>query len=220
MLYESRWLQPWFKYQLVSIQIATNTPCVFTEVTSISVLVGAYFLLRKRQLISVLIKSDRCFKVKRTVQWNLCNPTPEFSDILWYPTKMYGAKVFLLTKIKPEYSDSIPNHAIHNRHLSLEGDVDDYFVHEECHAICMQFKTIYSSSSFWAVVDGPLQGKIVRSHIHLNIAHKLNTARHKTLSYKIPCLQTCCSNRECYWDTAHVTLIDNQSICKTSRGRL
>ena len=108
-LYESRWLQPWFKYQLVSIQIATNTPCVFTEVTSISVLVGAYFLLRKRQLIGVLIKSDCCFKVKRTVQWNLCNPTPEFSDILWYPTKMYGAKVFLLTKIKPEYSDSLYN---------------------------------------------------------------------------------------------------------------
>ena len=110
-------------------------------------------------------------------------------------------------------------HAIHNPHLSLEGDEDEYFVHEECHATCMQFKTIYSSSSFWAVVDGPLQGKIVRSHIHLNIAHQLNTARNKTLSYKISCLQTC-FNRECYWDTAHVTLINNQSICKTSMGML
>ena len=39
------------------------------------------------------------------IQWNLCNPTPEFSDILWRPTKIYGAKVFLLTKIKPGYSD-------------------------------------------------------------------------------------------------------------------
>jgi hypothetical protein len=40
------------------------------------------------------------------IQWNLCNPTPEFSDILWRPTKIYGAKVFLLTKIKPGYSDT------------------------------------------------------------------------------------------------------------------
>ena len=31
-------------------------------------------------------------------------PTSEFTDILWHPTKIYGPKVFLLTKIKPEYS--------------------------------------------------------------------------------------------------------------------
>ena len=43
------------------------------------------------------------------IQWNLCNPTPEFSDILWHPTKIYGPKVFLLTKIKPEYSDILYN---------------------------------------------------------------------------------------------------------------
>jgi hypothetical protein len=36
------------------------------------------------------------------VQWNLCNLTPEFS-ILWHPIKIYDPKVFLLTKIKPEY---------------------------------------------------------------------------------------------------------------------
>ena len=39
-------------------------------------------------------------------QWNLCNPTPEFSDIL---SQKYGLKVFLLTKIKPEYSDILYN---------------------------------------------------------------------------------------------------------------
>ena len=43
------------------------------------------------------------------VQWNLCNMTPEFSDILWHPTKIYGPKVFLLTKIKPDYSDILYN---------------------------------------------------------------------------------------------------------------
>jgi hypothetical protein len=43
------------------------------------------------------------------VQWNLCNPTPEFSDILWHPTKIYGPKVFLLTKTKPKYSDFLYN---------------------------------------------------------------------------------------------------------------
>ena len=39
----------------------------------------------------------------------MCNPTPEFSDILWHPTKNYGPKVFLSTKIKPEYSDILYN---------------------------------------------------------------------------------------------------------------
>ena len=36
-----------------------------------------------------------------TIQWNLYNPTPEFSDILCHPTNIYCPKVFLLTKIKP-----------------------------------------------------------------------------------------------------------------------
>ena len=35
--------------------------------------------------------------------------SPEFSDILWHPTKIYGPKVFLLTKIKPEYSNILYN---------------------------------------------------------------------------------------------------------------
>ena len=45
----------------------------------------------------------------RHIQWNLCNPTPEFSDILWHRTKIYDSKVFMLTKIKPEYSDILYN---------------------------------------------------------------------------------------------------------------
>jgi hypothetical protein len=43
------------------------------------------------------------------IQWNLCNLTPEFSDILWHPTKMYGPKLFPLPKMKPEYSDILYN---------------------------------------------------------------------------------------------------------------
>ena len=43
------------------------------------------------------------------LQWDLCNPTPEISDILWHPVKIYGPKVFLLIKIKPEYSDILYN---------------------------------------------------------------------------------------------------------------
>jgi len=30
---------------------------------------------------------------------------PEYPDILYNPTKMNGPRVFLLTKIKPEYSE-------------------------------------------------------------------------------------------------------------------
>ena len=40
------------------------------------------------------------------VQWNLCNRTPEFSDILWYPTKLYGPKGFLVTKLNPSIPTS------------------------------------------------------------------------------------------------------------------
>jgi hypothetical protein len=33
----------------------------------------------------------------------------QFSDILWHPTKIYGHKIFLLTKVKPEYYDILYN---------------------------------------------------------------------------------------------------------------
>jgi hypothetical protein len=39
-------------------------------------------------------------------QWNLCNLIPEFPV---NSTKISGPKVFLLTKIKPEYSDILYN---------------------------------------------------------------------------------------------------------------
>jgi hypothetical protein len=35
--------------------------------------------------------------------------TPKFCDILWHPTKNYCRKVFLLTKITPEYSEILCN---------------------------------------------------------------------------------------------------------------
>ena len=43
------------------------------------------------------------------LQWNFCNPIPECSDFLWHPTKIYGTKVFLLIKIKPQYSGILYN---------------------------------------------------------------------------------------------------------------
>ena len=42
------------------------------------------------------------------IQWNLCNPTPEFFDNLWHTTNIYGPKVFLLTKIKLSIPTSCP----------------------------------------------------------------------------------------------------------------
>ena len=50
------------------------------------------------------------FYYRYTVE--LCNPTREFSDILWHPTKIYGPKVFLFIKIKHKYSDIVnkPTH--------------------------------------------------------------------------------------------------------------
>jgi hypothetical protein len=35
--------------------------------------------------------------------------TPEFSDIAWHQSTIYGPKVFLLTKKNPEYSDILYN---------------------------------------------------------------------------------------------------------------
>ena len=42
------------------------------------------------------------------IQWNLCNPTPEFSDILWHLTTIYGLSSSVnIDKI--EYSDILYN---------------------------------------------------------------------------------------------------------------
>ena len=49
------------------------------------------------------------FSIQKRIRWNLCNPTPEISDILWHLTKIYSPKVVLLSKIKPEYSDILHN---------------------------------------------------------------------------------------------------------------
>ena len=48
------------------------------------------------------------------IQWNYWNSTPELTpppppDILWHLTTIYRHKVFLLTKIKPEYSEILYN---------------------------------------------------------------------------------------------------------------
>jgi hypothetical protein len=48
-------------------------------------------------------------KKRKSLTSFMCNLTAEFSDILWLSTKIYASKVFLLTKIKPEYSDILYN---------------------------------------------------------------------------------------------------------------
>ena len=48
------------------------------------------------------------------VQWNLCDPTPQFSDILWHPTKIFGHKSISVNWSKtrvfwhPVKSDTFP----------------------------------------------------------------------------------------------------------------
>ena len=54
-------------------------------------------------LLLCWIENDTVYK---NIQWNL---TPKFSDTLWHLTKNDGPKVFLLTKIKPEYSNILYN---------------------------------------------------------------------------------------------------------------
>jgi hypothetical protein len=65
-------------------------------------------LLRVHYIVS-LCPIHTFFDILRKYSGILCNPTSEFSDILWHPTKMYCPKVFLFTKIKPEYSDILYN---------------------------------------------------------------------------------------------------------------
>ena len=66
--------------------------------------------MNTRSVVRVYCNWFRCIKlIFMQVHWNLCNQTPEFSNILWHPTKIYCPIVFLLTKIKPEYSDILYN---------------------------------------------------------------------------------------------------------------
>jgi len=53
--------------------------------------------------------SNTTVSYRKSSTVELCNSTPEFSDILWHLTKNYGTKVFLLTNIKPELSDMLYN---------------------------------------------------------------------------------------------------------------
>jgi hypothetical protein len=61
-------------------------------------------LIHLLTLINVLFDTDQATVVH--VHWNLCNPTPQFSDIR---QKIYDPKEFLWTKIKPEYCNILCN---------------------------------------------------------------------------------------------------------------
>jgi hypothetical protein len=54
---------------------------------------------------------DRCNKLFLKAPSSFIVNTVQLvqSDTLWYPTKIYGPKVFLLSEIKPEYSDILYN---------------------------------------------------------------------------------------------------------------
>jgi len=45
-------------------------------------------------VVSSKTKSQVVLTTCYTVQWNLCNLTPEFADILWHPTKIMVPKYF------------------------------------------------------------------------------------------------------------------------------
>ena len=61
-------------------------------------------LIHLLTLINVLFDTDQATVVH--VHWNLCNLTPQFSDIR---QKIYDPKEFLWTKIKPEYCNILCN---------------------------------------------------------------------------------------------------------------
>jgi hypothetical protein len=49
------------------------------------------------------------YVINARLLWNKYTVKLVQSDILWHLTKIYVPKVFLLTKIKPEYSDILYN---------------------------------------------------------------------------------------------------------------
>ena len=70
------------------------------------------------QLVKSLLQIEQFFFVTDylCIQWNQCDPTPKFSDILWLPTKISGSKIFLLHSLLKnlEYSATC-----HFRHPTL-----------------------------------------------------------------------------------------------------
>ena len=48
-----------------------------------------------------------------SLQWNLCDPTPGFSDILWLPTRISGPKIFLLHSLLKNLEYSATCHFRH-----------------------------------------------------------------------------------------------------------
>jgi len=73
----------------------------------------------------------------------LCTVELVQSDILWHPTKIYGPKVFLLTKIKPEYSDILynPTHLFSPLVCQIK-QVRLYIIYH----ICMHYKGFHFDS--------------------------------------------------------------------------
>jgi hypothetical protein len=61
-----------------------------------------YFVVPEDKVGNYIVFVNKPHYIKKEhmhVQWNLCNPTSEFSNIHCHPTKNYTTKVFLLTKI-------------------------------------------------------------------------------------------------------------------------
>jgi hypothetical protein len=107
---------------------------------------NAHFILNIWVILTVVFNNN----ILLYIQWNLWNPTPEFSDILWHVTNIYGPKVFLLTKLKPEYSDIlyIPTHfpgpmVCRTKHVPL------YMIKEKAKYICVWHFFIFCLKMFY-----------------------------------------------------------------------
>jgi hypothetical protein len=80
---------PWFCWNIANVALNNNHSTV---------------VLNQKQSVHQI-----SFKSGGLMPYNIYTVELVQSDILWHQSKMYGPKVFLLTEIKPEYSDILYN---------------------------------------------------------------------------------------------------------------
>ena len=80
--------------------LVTELRCLFTHALS-----------HIHELLRCLVTHDLFLIIGKQKQLycNTVELVKSDTQVLWHPTKIYGPKVFLLTKIKPEYSDILCN---------------------------------------------------------------------------------------------------------------
>jgi hypothetical protein len=80
--------------------LVTELRCLFTHALS-----------HIHELLRCLVTHDLFLIIGKQKQLycNTVELVKSDTQVLWHPTKIYGPKVFLLTKLKPEYSDILYN---------------------------------------------------------------------------------------------------------------